>query len=109
MPIANCIVTKDCQPDSSNLIELWASESGQSSEHMTVNIISSTQQFGNRYAIMATLWLPSIWSIADISYLQSGLAKALAMYFNLAPSEIHVITQIVNSGMVVEKGQEIQW
>lgn len=109
MPIANCIVTSGCQPDSSNLIELWADESGHSPEHMTVNIILCTKQCGNRYPVMATLWLPSIWPESDISSLQLGLAAALAKHFGLTSSEVHVITQIVNSGMVVEEGVEIQW
>ncbi len=109
MPIANCIVTTDCQHNSFDLVELWAKESGQSSEHMTINITTSTHQYGNKYTIMATLWLPSIWSKSNISSLQLGLAKALAYYFNIAPSEIHVITQIVESGNVVEGGKEIQW
>lgn len=109
MPIANCIVTSDCRPDSNNLIDLWANESGQPAEHMTINIITGTKQFGNRYPVMATLWLPSIWSRSDISSLQLGLATALAKYFNLTSSEVHVITRIVKSGMVVEDGEEIQW
>ena len=108
MPIANCIVTSGCQHGSSKLIELWASESGQSSENMTINLITSTRQFGNRYSVMATLWLPSIWSTSEASSLQIGLAKALAEYFNLVPDEVHVITQLFDSGMVVEE-EEMQW
>ena len=109
MPIANCFVISGCQPGSSNLVELWASESGQSPEHMTVNIVEGTKQLGNIYPVMAILLLPSIWSEADTSSLQLGLATALAIHFNLASSEVHVVTQIVNSGLVVEDGEEIQW
>lgn len=109
MPIANCIVTSDCEESTSNLIELWASESGQSSEHMTINLMVSNRQLGNKYAVMATLFLPSMWSSSDISLLQLGLAKALATHFKLALSEVHVITNIVNAGLVVESGQEIKW
>jgi hypothetical protein len=109
MPIANCIVRSDCPQGSSNLVELWADESGQPSEHMTINIIFSDEQIGNKYGVMATLLLPSIWPGNDISLLQIGLAKALAKHFNLSLSEVHVATSIVTSGMVVEEGEEIQW
>lgn len=109
MPIANCIVTSACKSDPGNLIELWAGESGHSPAHMTVNIVTSTQQFGQACPAMATLWLPSIWTKSDISSLQLGLARALEKYFNLAPNQVHIITQIVIPGMVVEDGQEIQW
>ena len=109
MQIANCIITSDCRESTSNLIELWARESGQSSEHMTINLIVSNRQLGNQYAVTATLFLPSIWSSSDVSLLQLGLAKALATHFKLALSEVHVITSIISPGMVVESGQEIKW
>lgn len=109
MPIAHCIITSDCHAGSDDLVESWARESGQPSEHMTINVISSTRQYGNRYAVMATLWLPSIWSSSDISSLQLGLARALTNHFSLDSGEVHVITRIVNSGMVIEQGEEAQW
>lgn len=109
MPIANCIVTPDCQQSSGNLVELWASESGNSSDHMTVNIITSNQQLGNQYSVMANLLLPSIWTASDISAIQTGLARALAKSFNVALTQVHIVTNIVSSGLVVEEGQEMKW
>jgi hypothetical protein len=53
--------------------------------------------------------MPSMWSSESISLLQIGLAKALAKHFELALSDVHVISNVVNSGSVVESGQEIQW
>jgi hypothetical protein len=112
MPIANCIVTPKCQNGSGgsgNLIELWSSESKISSEHMTINIITSNEQLGNKYTIMATLLLPSIWSNSNVSSLQIGLAKALASHFKVSLKEVFISTNIVNSGMVVESGKEVKW
>ena len=109
MPIANCFVTSECQSGSGSLIELWAEEAGHSSEHMTVNIVTGSQQFGNGYSVMATLYLPSVWSPSDVSSLQLGLARALSKYFKRPSSDVHVMTTIVDSGMVVEKGREAHW
>lgn len=109
MPIANCFVAPDCPQGSGNIIEFWAKESAQSSEHMTVNFIPSNQQLGDQYFVMATLLLPSMWSSSNISSIQTGLSKALAQYFNIAVDQVHVVTSIINSGMVVEAGQEIKW
>lgn len=112
MPIANCFITSKCQinsDSSSNLIELWAKESKMSSEHMTINIITSTEQLGNKYAIVATLLLPSIWSKPDITSLQLGLAKALTLHYDVALEDIFISTNIVKSGMVVESGKEVKW
>ncbi len=112
MPIANCVVKRRNFQEamrSENLIELWATASGKSSEHMTVNIIESSNQQGNIYDIMATLYLPSLWSKRDVDSLQIGLAKALAEYFNVGIKRVHIITHIVVSGMVVENGELVEW
>ncbi len=112
MPIANCIITSDCKNssgDSNELIKLWANESKQSSEAMTINITTSDEQHGKKYTVMANLLLPSIWSGSDISQLQLGLAKALTLHFHVSLKEVFVATSIVNSGMVVEEGKEIEW
>ncbi len=109
MPIANCIVIPNCSPVNLNLIELWAKESGHSKDHMTVNILTSTEQHGNAYSVMATLLLPSLWSKDSISSLQLGLAKALAEKYGLSLDDVHVVTHIVQSGCVVESGHEVSW
>ncbi|HEY5703207.1 MAG TPA: hypothetical protein VIV20_07030 [Gammaproteobacteria bacterium] len=76
---------------------------------MTVNIITSNQQLGNQYSVMANLLLPSIWTASDISAIQTGLARALAKSFNVALTQVHIVTNIVSSGLVVEEGQEMKW
>lgn len=112
MPIANCIITSDyskCINSSNDLITLWASESDMSPDNMTINIIKSDEQHGKKYTVMADLLLPSVWSGEDVSKLQIGLAKALALYFNVSKQQVFVVTNIVNSGMVVEEGEEVIW
>lgn len=109
MPIANCVITKECTQGASDLIALWAKESEISPEHMTINIVTSSEQLGNKYKIMANLALPSMWSRSDVSLLQIGLAKALSKHFAVTIHEVHVISNIVTSGLVVESGQEIKW
>ncbi len=76
---------------------------------MTVNVIRSEKQFGNKYTVMANLQLPTMWSSSDVSVIQKGLARALAKYYDLEIAQVHVVTQMVESGMVVEDGRELQW
>jgi hypothetical protein len=112
MPVANCLVQKGCYKkvsSSESLIELWAAESGLSSDHMTVNLSPCSEQRGSAYNIMAVLYLPSKWSKQDINLLQTGLAYALTRYFNVDINTVHVMTHIVESGMVVEKGEIVTW
>lgn len=112
MPIANCMVISNCYEralHSSDLVALWATESGKSPEHMTINILKCAEQRGNSYDVMANLLLPSLWENKDVHSLQVGLAKALAKYFKVAISDVHVTTNILSSGMVVENGEVVEW
>lgn len=109
MPIANCTIIKELSLPNSDLIKLWSRESGQSHEHMTVNLIKSEKQFGNAYKVMAALYLPSLWSNEGADSLQLGLAKALQRYFNIEMKDIHIITLTIESGKVVEDGEIVNW
>lgn len=109
MPIANCIISQNLVAEDLDLISLWADQSGQSPQHMTVNLITSESQLGQPYPVMTNLYLPSLWNSKDIESLQKGLANALAKYFNLKLIEVHVITQILDSGSVVENGEVLKW
>ena len=110
--MVNCFVSPYCKLRSSNssqLIDLWSTESGKPADEMTINILHCNEQLGKQYRVMANLVLPSIWSSGDISLLQVGLAKAISMFFEIPLSEVFVATNIVNSAMVVESGKEVQW
>ncbi|MCL6416239.1 hypothetical protein MIB92_11300 [Aestuariirhabdus sp. Z084] len=109
MPIAHCFIPQNLTPGDDDIVQLWAKESGQSSAHMTINVIHRSQQLGHPYPVMVTLLLPSLWSSDAISSLQRGLAKALSQHYGLSIDDIHIVTQIVASGMVVESGQEQHW
>ena len=59
--------------------------------------------------VMASPFLPSLWSKQDVNSLQTVLAKALVEYFYVTAKGVHVITSIVDSGMVVENGAFVEW
>lgn len=114
MPIANCFISSEHHTQADNtkdLIRLWGEYSGiqQAEGEMTVNILSGYSQFGKKYAAMATLLLPSIWSKDDISALQQGLAHAISDYYLFTLDQVFVTTSIVGSGFVVENGREVKW
>ncbi len=109
MPMAFCWVNKSCQVKAGDLIDMWAAESGESSQHMTVNLLNVDEQLGNAFAVMANLMLPSLWQHEAIRRLQVGLAKALAQYYGLDLQDVFVITQVIESGNVVENGKPITW
>ncbi|GHA16139.1 hypothetical protein GCM10008090_27420 [Arenicella chitinivorans] len=108
MPIANCVISPSCPDGQGDLIAQWSRASRQSADHMTVNLIKAHQQ-GQPYAVVATLYLPSIWSSSAIIRLQEGLALALTQYYAIAASDVIVLTQILDSGRVVEDAESVFW
>lgn len=109
MPIANCLVSSNCKSGNANLIDLWAKESGLSSKDMTITITRYDLQVGNKYDAIVNLYLPSMWSINNISKLQMGLSKAVAEYFTLTIEKVIVITSVIEAGNVVEAGEIVKW
>ena len=111
MPIATCFIRGGLTApvETRGLTALWAEESGVSDEHMTINVVASIAQDGAPYGVMAFLYLPSLWSSEDVRRLQVGLARALGRGFAVDPAEVQVITSIVESGHVVEKGEIQAW
>ena len=112
MPIANCIMAPALAggaPSGKDLISRWAEKSGTTADHMTINLIYASAQYGAAYSVMADLQLPDLWPGRKCRKLQEGLAFALAETFGLELSEIHVVTHMVSSGHVVENGRTESW
>jgi hypothetical protein len=94
--------------DTSEVVAAWSNRSGIDSDEMTINLLEA-HQAGKRYAVMAWLYLPSIWPDDAVAVLSEGLAAALADAFVVEPSSVQVVTSIVASGLVVEDGETVTW
>jgi len=109
MPIANCFLdTGHRALDAYRVIQQWSDASGISRDEMTLNIVNAAQ-VGSPYAVMAWLYLPSMWSIDDITSLQEGLASSLADATEVTLDQVQIITTIVPSGLVVDGGKSLSW
>ncbi|MBY6196832.1 hypothetical protein [Vibrio hangzhouensis] len=112
MPVALCFTAPDLKfpkrhaPD---IVELWSKHSGVDVSDMTVTLIPSELQLGKSYAVIGQLNLPSIWSAVNITALQLGLVQALVDGLAIDESQVLVMTSLVESGLVVESGQEVKW
>ncbi len=109
MHIANCIIDQIPSTKGTDIVAEWAKHSGQSASHMTVNLITRSEQFGNQYEVMVNLFLPSLWSKDNVSKLQIGLARALSHCLQVSLEQVHIVTSIIDSGLVVENGEVITW
>ncbi|WP_230556737.1 hypothetical protein [Teredinibacter turnerae] len=109
MPVAHCIVAETCQFEPISPVDLWAREAKQSPDEMTVTVVRRCQYFGKPHGVIANLYLPTAWSKNKASVLQVGLARALAQYCKTSLQDVLVNTRMVESGCVVEAGEEVFW
>jgi phenylpyruvate tautomerase PptA (4-oxalocrotonate tautomerase family) len=109
MPIANCFLTRASEKsDAAAIVAAWSQRSGIDADEMTVNLVD-VEQGGKAYEVMAWLYLPSLWSDADVAALGEGLAAALADVLHVDASAVQVLTSVVPPGRVVEAGETLHW
>lgn len=77
--------------------------------HRVWDATVQARQGGKKYAVMAWLYLPSLWSEEEVVLLSEGLAAALADVAQVEPSSVQVLTSILTSGSVVEVGTTLRW
>ena len=109
MPIAICFTTLAVSQDRADkIVRAWARDSGIPSDEMTLNVMSGTQG-GKRYAAMAWLYLPTLWSAGDAESLTIGLARSLTGVLDLPSDQVLVVRTGVETGSVVEDGMITRW
>jgi hypothetical protein len=108
MPIANCLTSVPHELDADSVVARWSDRSGIDADEMTVNVVQ-VRQGGKQYAVMAWLYLPSLWSDKDVVALGEGLASALADVLNVEAAAVQVLTSVLTSGSVVEAGETLRW
>lgn len=109
MPIATCFVPSDIGPvDADRVVSAWSHASGVAADEMTVNIVRA-HQGGKRYAVIASLTLPSLWTGDEIERLARGLSDALVDVAAVPAESVMVMTAVVGSGAVIEGGQPVRW
>ncbi len=112
MPIADVTIAPDLRLDRDELADFttaWSEASGVSAEHMTVTFTQAGAQSGEPYDLAAKLHLPSLWPDDRIDALQLGLAHALAERFGIGRDRVIVMTSILPSGRVVDRGEIETW
>ena len=111
MPIANCYI-KNKQVSQGELEELagkWAEKLHIDIKDICLTILTDFTQVGQQYEVMINLFLPSLWAEEDVKTIQKTLLELLKSYLKIDPSEIFLITSIVQSGHVMENGKIAEW
>ena len=109
MPIANCFfASAPHELDAETIVLAWSARSGIEADQMTINVVHG-QQAGNRYEVIAWLYLPSLCSEPEVVALSEGLAAALEDALHVPSRAVQVLTSIITSGLVVEAGRTLRW
>ena len=111
MPIAHCLV-KDfviLPHEWDDVVTDLAEKAKLNKTDITLNVIANTHQFGNHYKIMVNLYLPTLWTSMDVELIQTSLLQAFIENLKLNPSEIFILTSLIESGHVVENGKIVWW
>jgi hypothetical protein len=58
---------------------------------------------------MINLFLPTVWDKSSIERIQINLDQVLKKHLKLKNEDVFIITNIVQSGNVVENGQVVNW
>lgn len=91
------------------LVVEWANEIAVNIKDISIILIETKIQAGNKYKIIANLYLPSLWNAEDISHIQLSLSRLITRQLNLTSKDVFIMTSTIQSGNVVENGKTIKW
>jgi hypothetical protein len=104
MPVVTCLLSAVPEGlDADAVVRAWSSHTGIASDDMTINFVP-THQGGRSYGAMAWLHIPSFWSDGEGRRLADGLASALVECLALTPTDVLVVTTIVEPALILDPG-----
>lgn len=111
MPIANCFIQGSLvrTADFKKLVSEWSSSINIDEKDITLNVISDHEQYGQNYATLISLYLPSLWSSADVENIQKSLSDLFVKHLQVSPNDIFIMTSIIESGKVFTNGKTEKW
>lgn len=92
-----------------SIVIKWAEEIGVNLNNISISLIETKIQAGNKYKIMVNLYLPSLWGNKDIEYIQLTLAQLITTHLSLLPEDLFIMTSIIQSSNVIENGKVVKW
>ena len=112
MPIAYLYVNKRVKIDetqSERLIDDWSKIANVNKEYCTINVVENFIQVGTLYKVMVNLYLPSLWEEDDIRKIQKSLFESIVNNLDIEPNDVFIMTSVIQSGHVLDKGTLEEW
>ena len=110
MPIANCYITKNVkQAIWEQFVQHWGELIEVNQKDITIHIFTDFSQYGNPYTLKAELYLPSLWSGEAIHNTQNSFLVSSEKILGIIPENTFLMTQIIQSGHVFDRGLLQEW
>lgn len=111
MPILNCYTSKTNLRDSQwdRLVESWAKMISVEQKDITIQVFTDFVQAGEKYELKVELYLPSLWPDHAIIHIQQSFLTLAEKMLKIKQSDIFLMTQIIQSGHVIDRGNMEEW
>jgi len=111
MPIVNCF-TKRKELNSqilNDIVQKWSEKIEVAEKDITMNFVADYAQVGQKYEFLVFLYLPTLWNKESIRNIQTTLLEILLDFFKVSANEVLILTNIIESGNVIENGKVATW
>jgi len=111
MPILNCYTTKTNLHSErwEHLAHAWSEKIGVDQKDINIHVICDCLQVGAKYELKAELYLPSLWSDQAVTNIQQSFLELAEEILDIKPGDIFLMTQIIQSGHVIDRGKREEW
>ncbi|MTI20695.1 hypothetical protein E1176_06650 [Fulvivirga sp. RKSG066] len=109
MPIVHCIISDVDKPVEEYLANTFATKIGVDPNEVTISLLPAYRQYGGQYKILAHLYLPDLWQPNQVDDMQQALLDVLVSGFKVDSKEILILTQLLKSGRVIDRGKVVNW
>ncbi|SFB36529.1 hypothetical protein SAMN04488072_11964 [Lentibacillus halodurans] len=112
MPIAFFHASKDLKiskKQCERMLEDWATAASVGKEYCTINVVENIMQVGANYKLMVKLYLPSLWEENNVREIQRFLFQSIYDQLEIEKEDIFIMTSIIQSGHVMDKGKLEIW
>lgn len=110
MPIVNCYSTKELHREIwDQFVHQWSEKIGVDQKDITIHIFTDFLQAGEPYTLKVELYLPSLWSNQSINAIQQSFLSLTEEFLGVKQNEVFLMTLIVQSGHVIDRGSLARW
>lgn len=88
---------------------LFAESAEVNRSDVTIMLKKISAMFGNQYAAIVHLYIPDLWSSEKIEKMLLAINQTIETVWKIHQKEIMVMTHLIESNQVSDRGEIISW